>query len=73
MKHSTLIPALLAVACFLSALSRAGNIPLTEDGKPKAVIVLSAAVSPQDLSTRAVQILRTSRNADVRRYACDDQ
>src|SRR6185437_2007816 len=34
--------------------SRAATLPLTDDGKPLAVIVLSESVTPQSLATRAL-------------------
>lgn len=51
MKHS-LIAVLLIVGCPLSAAAE--NLALVRDGQPRAVLVLSATLKPQDFSAKAL-------------------
>src|SRR6185295_7004366 len=55
-KTPTLLSALLAVATsvFITTSSRAASVLLTEDGQPKAVIVLPVASNAGDLSTKTL-------------------
>src|SRR3954470_18581618 len=48
------LAALFVVACPSSVFAVAAELPLVEAGQPRAVVVLSAALKPQDFSAKTL-------------------
>jgi hypothetical protein len=55
MKKHTLLPALIAAAlCLIVVPGDAADLQITEDGKPKAAIVLAGSAGPQEVAVTAL-------------------